>query len=98
MRPVLDAMRFEPFVFRRSTRETFEIAARMQALSAPVRGREQRRRDLVPLRRARLVIVIVERMAADLAAEVAAVLRKLLLAQGLRAADELAVHARALAA
>ena len=76
----------------------FEIAARMQALSAPVRGREQRRRDLVPLRRARLVIVVVERMRADLRAEVAAVLRELLLAQRLRPAHQFAVHAAALAA
>src|SRR6266536_1033211 len=98
MRPVLDAVRLEPFVARSCANEPFEIAARMQSLSAPVRRREQRHRDLVPLRRTRLVIVIIERMRTDFGAEIATVPGKLLVAQSLRPADELAVHARALAA
>ena len=81
MRPVLDAVRLEPFVLRGGARKALEIAARVQALSAPVRRREQRRGDLVPLGRARLVIVVVERMRADFRAEVAAVLRELFFAQ-----------------
>ena len=36
MRPVLDAVDFEPFVLRRRAHETFEIAARMQRLTAPI--------------------------------------------------------------
>src|SRR2546423_13396589 len=98
MRPVLDAVRLEPFVLRGGTREAFEIAARMQPLSAPIRGREQRSGDLVPLRRARLVIIVIKQMRADLGTEVAAVPRKLFVAQSLRPAHQFAVHAAALAA
>src|SRR5947208_3618735 len=39
VRPVLDAVDFEPLVFRRGAQEAFEIAARMQPLPAPVGGR-----------------------------------------------------------
>src|SRR4029077_8897232 len=85
-------------VRRGGARKSFEIAARMQALAAPVRRREQWHRDLVPLRRARLVIVIVERMRADVGAEVAAVLGQLLVAQRFWPADEFPVHARTFAA
>src|SRR5690606_5905325 len=38
MRPVLEAMAFEPLLLRCGAHEAFEIAARVQALSAPVRG------------------------------------------------------------
>src|SRR5690349_10538383 len=46
MGPMLDAVRLEPLLPRRGARKTFEIAAWMQALAAPVGGREQRHRDL----------------------------------------------------
>src|SRR5688572_2044607 len=36
MRPVLDAVRFQPFIFRGGTHKTLEVAARMQTLAAPV--------------------------------------------------------------
>jgi hypothetical protein len=38
MRPVLDAVALEPFLLRRGAHEAFEVAARMQALAAPVGG------------------------------------------------------------
>ena len=62
MRPVLETMTFEPFLLRRSADKTFEISAGMQTLTAPVGRRQQRDGDLVPVRRARLVVFIVERM------------------------------------
>src|SRR3954453_7997179 len=98
MRPVLDAVRLEPLVARGRADEAFEIAARMQALSAPIRRREQRHGDLVPLRRARLVIVIIEWMGANVRAEIAAVRGELLFAQSLRSANEFTMHTGTLAA
>ncbi len=98
MRPVLDAVRLQPFLLGGRAHEALEIAARMQRLAAPVGGREHGRRHLVPDRRARPMIVVVERMLANVAAEVAAVLGELSLAQCLRPADELAVHAAPAAA
>ena len=89
MRPVFDSVRLEPLVLRGGAREAFEIAARMQALSAPVRRREQRHGDLVPLRRSRLVIIIVERMCTNVGAEIAAVLGKLFFAERFRPAHQL---------
>src|ERR1035437_5742272 len=62
MRPMLDAVYFEPFLFRRRPDEALEIAARMQRLSAPIGGREQRHLDLRPIRHHRLVEFVIERM------------------------------------
>src|SRR5690606_27012450 len=70
MRPMLDAMYFEPFVLRSGAHEGFEIAARVQPLPAPVCRREERHLDLRPDRRACLVIAVVERVVEDLAAEI----------------------------
>src|SRR5438876_5304256 len=88
--PMLEAMRLQPLVLRASAHKTLEIAARVQALPAPVRGGQKRYRDLVPDRRARAVIVIVLRMGADLLAEVAAVMVELPIRKRLVAANELA--------
>src|SRR6266568_9681087 len=41
MRPMLDAVGFEPLVLRCGAHESLEVAARMQALPAPVRRREE---------------------------------------------------------
>ena len=38
MRPVLDAVRLQPFLLGGRAHEAFEIAARVQALAAPVGG------------------------------------------------------------
>ncbi len=70
----------------------------MQALAAPIGGRQKRRLHLGPDRRAGLVVVVVEGMGTDLFAEVAAVLRQLLFRQDFRPAHEFAVHPAALAA
>ena len=67
----------------------------MQALAAPIGGGEQRRDDSVPHRRAVAVIFVVERMGADHAAEIGAVLSQLFFAQRLRPAYQFAVHAAA---
>src|SRR5437879_12567424 len=98
MRPVLDAVCLEPLVLRGGAHKALEIATRMQALSAPVRRREQRHGDLVPLRRARSVIVVVDRMRANVGAEIAAVAGELFVAERLRPAHHLAMHPRTLTA
>src|ERR1700694_2764791 len=98
MRPVFDAVRLQPLVFRRGAHEAFDIAARMEPLPAPVGGREKRYLDPVPHRRARLVIGVVERMRQDLVAEIGAVLVKLLVGKRVVAAHQLAGDAAAGAA
>src|SRR5262245_48139018 len=98
MRPMLDAVHFEPFVFGRRAEEALEIAARMQRLPAPVCGREERRLYLRPDWRAATVVIVFQWMGADVVAERHAVAGELLLRQRLRSADELTMHAAALAA
>jgi len=44
--PLLAAMDFEPFLFRRDVPESFHGAARMQALIGPACDHESRRGDL----------------------------------------------------
>src|ERR1700693_1373183 len=83
MRPMLDAVRLQPFVFGGGAHEALEIAARVQTLAAPIGGREQRDGDVLPHRRARLVIFVIERMRADLVAEIAAVPGELVVRQRL---------------
>src|SRR5258706_13668013 len=98
VRPVLDAMRLEPFVFRRGADEAFEVAARVQPLPAPVGGGEEWHGDLVPLGRARLVVIVIQWVREDLVAEVAAVLLQLAVGERFVAADQLAGGAAARAA
>jgi hypothetical protein len=92
MRPVLDAMHLQPFVFRGGAHKTFEITARMQPLPAPVRGRQERHFDFVPLRRTRLVIVVVKRMGKDRVAELRTVRGQLRVGEGFISAHQLARH------
>src|SRR5262245_25487934 len=98
MGPVLDAVRFQPLLLRGGANESLEVAARMQPLSAPVGGGQERRDDLLPDRRAVAVILIVQRVSEDVIAEVAAVLREFGIRQGLVAAHRLTGDARARAA
>ncbi len=98
MGPVLDAVHLEPFLLRRRLHEALEVAARMERLAAPIGGRQQRHLDLRPHRRAGAVIVVIERMGEDRAAEIGAVRGEFLLAERLRPAHELAVDRRAAAA
>ncbi len=62
MCPVLDAMGLQPFPLGGGAHESFEIAARVQSLAAPVGRGKQRGDDLVPLRRSRPVVIVVHRM------------------------------------
>src|SRR5262249_29206228 len=73
VRPMLDTMRFQPLFLRCGAHEALEVPARVQPLPAPVGGGQKRHGDPVPARRARLVILVVERMRADLRAEIASV-------------------------
>src|SRR5260221_10967190 len=98
MRPVLDAVRLQLFFLARGAHEASEIAARMKALPAPVRRRQEGDLDLLPDGRARLVLFVVERVREDLVAEIAAVLLQLAVRKRLLAADELAGGAAARAA
>src|SRR5262252_3924551 len=98
MGPVLDAVRLEPLLLRGGADEPLEIAARVQPLAAPVRGREQWYGHPRPHRRARLVVRVIEWMIADLVAEIGAVGGEPFLRQGLRPAYQLAMHAASLAA
>ena len=79
MRPVLDAVRLQPFLLRRCAHEALEIAARMQALAAPIGRGQKRHRDLRPIGRAPMVVAVVERMGADVGAKIDAVCREFLL-------------------
>src|SRR5690348_588023 len=88
--PMRAAMRLEPLPFRPGAREGLEIAARMQALPAPVRCRQERHLHPLPARRARFVPAIVERMRQDVVAEVAAVGGELGVAQRFRTANQIA--------
>src|SRR2546425_2226418 len=87
--PVLDAVRFEPLVLRSGSDEAFEVAARVKALPSPVGGGEQGYGDFFPDRRATSVVIVVERMREDVAAEVAAVFLQLPIGQRLVAAYRL---------
>src|SRR6266849_7926877 len=98
MRPVLAAMDFEPFLPRCGLHEAFEIPARMKTLAAPIGGGKQRRRDLVPHRRASAMISVGERMGEKTVTEISAVASERALAERLRSAYELSVHGRTLAA
>src|SRR6516162_11366792 len=62
MRPMLDAVHFEPFLFGSRSEEAFKVAARMQRLAPPVGRREQRHFHFRPVWQHRLVEVVVERM------------------------------------
>src|SRR5262249_17276636 len=57
MRPVLEPVPLEPFVLRGGAHERLEVAARMQALAAPVGGRQKRRLHLRPVGHARLPVL-----------------------------------------
>ena len=89
-RPVRVAVHFEPFLLRGRAQPAFEVAARMQALPAPVGCREQRDADLGQIGRALAVILVDERARQDVAPHVAAIALELLVAQRHRAAHELA--------
>ena len=99
VRPVLQAVRLEPFLLGGRAHEAFEVAARVQALPAPVGGRKKGHPYLRPDGRALLVILVVEGVLADFIAKVAAIARQLCLRQcARRPAHQAAVHTAAPAA
>src|SRR5205814_472610 len=58
MREVRVAVDLEPFFFRAGGEEAFVVAARMQALPAPIGGGEQRRLDLAEVDHAAAVVIV----------------------------------------
>src|SRR5262245_24302122 len=95
--PVFDPVRFQPLLPGGSPHIALEIAAWMQTLAAPIGGGEQRRDNLVPPGRTRLVILVVQRMGYDFGAKFGTVLGELFIGQGLGPAYQLAVNTAALA-
>src|SRR5436190_6512131 len=94
MRPVLDAMHLEPFLFGGCAHKALKISARMQPLSAPVGGGEQRRLHLCPVRHARLPVGVGVELARDtVLVKVAPVAAELLVGERLRPRHPVAVHA-----
>src|ERR1700733_1228890 len=92
MRPMLEPVAFEPFLFRGCPDKPLEIAARMQALPAPIRRRQKRHRDLAPVGRPRSVVIIVEGMGEDFVAEAGTVTRQFFIRKSLVATDQFAGH------
>src|SRR5215211_4688464 len=93
MGPVFEPVHLEPFVLRCRPHESLEIAARMQALAAPVGSREQRDPHLRPVRHPRLpVLVAVQLVRQAILVKVAPVCPELLFGQGDRAGDPISRH------
>ena len=90
MREVGVAVHLEPLLPRAGGEIAFEIAARMQPLSSPVRRRQQRHVDLLEVRGARAVVIIDEPAPQRLAADIGAVIGELLLGQRRGPGDRLA--------
>src|SRR5258707_1626306 len=59
---MLEPVDGEPLLLRRRLEEALEVAARMQRLSAPVRGRQKRHLHPGPVRKHRLVVSVVHGM------------------------------------
>src|SRR5262249_38141083 len=92
--PVLDAVHLEPLLLGGGAHETLEIAARVQALAAPVGGGKERGLDLAPVRHARAPKLVGVELARDaVLVEIAPVLAELFLRQRLRSRDPVAVDA-----
>src|SRR5262249_110924 len=96
--PLLDALGPKPFLLGGGADKTLEIPSRVQPLSTPIGCREKRRLHLRPDRRARLVVIIIERMGDYFSAELTAIFRQLVVGQEFRTADQLAMHTTALTA
>src|SRR5215475_3887760 len=95
--PVLDAVHLEPLLLRCRLEEALEIAARMQRLSAPIRGRQQGHLDLRPVGKHSLVVLVVHGMSEIGLAEIVAVAAQRFVRERLRSRDPVAVHAAAIA-
>ena len=89
-RPVRVSVDLEPLLRGRGLREAVEVAARMDALAAPVGARQQGRRHQRQIGRALAVPLVVERMLLELLEDVDAVLGQLLVGEGDRPRHRLA--------
>src|SRR2546423_182142 len=99
VRPVLEAVHLEPLLLRRRAREPFEVAARMQALPAPVGCRKERYPDPRPVRYARAPVGIGgERVLPAVLVEIAPAGAELLLGERRRPGHPVAGHPAAIAA
>ena len=90
MREVGIAVHFQPFLFRAGGEIAFEIAAGVQALTAPIRSREERHVDPAELGHARAVIVVDRLAAQSLGADIGAIAGERLLRQRLMAGYRIA--------
>src|SRR3954462_3335993 len=89
-RPVRPAVDFQPLVVGGGAHETFEVAARVQALAAPIGGREERYLHLREIGGALDVVVVDPLAREERLPHAPAVSRQLFLAQRLGPANQLA--------
>src|SRR5215210_1749203 len=92
------AVHLEPLLLGRAANKALNVASQMQPVAAPVSGRKQGRPDLVELRGASLVIIIIEGARPHLATKISPVCNQLLVAERVRPTDELARDTAALPA
>src|SRR5207249_1721157 len=90
VREVRVAVHLEPLLLRAGGEEAFVVAARMQALPAPVGRGEQRRLDACEVNHAAAVVIIDQSPAQRLARRIGGVLRQLRGRERLRSRDRLA--------
>src|SRR5262245_22731921 len=92
VRPVLDAVYLEPFLFRRRAVKTLEVAPRMQRLATPVRRGKHRHFYLRPIWPHCCVEIVVERMCEIGFSQIVAVCAHLLGVERFRSRHPVAVH------
>src|SRR5262249_2714378 len=98
LQPVGAAMCLQPFLLRRRPHEGLEITARMEAVPAPVRFREERHSNFLQIGRALAVIVVIERVRECAGDDVASIRPQLFWRQCLGPGNRLASDAAARAA
>ena len=79
MREVGIAVDLEPFLLRARAQVALEVSARMKTHAAPVAGREQGGLDVLKLRGACHVVIVVQPASLGLARRVGAILREFFL-------------------
>ena len=92
VRPVRIAVHLEPLLLARGVEVALDVAARMQALAAPVAIREERHLDFGIVGRARAPELVVELVLEREAAEIEAVGMQHLVGRRFRTADPVAGH------
>src|SRR5207247_6962470 len=91
-------VQLKPLVLRHGSDEALDVASQVQPLASPITGGKKRHCDFRPERRASFVVIVIERMARDLAAEITTVFAQLFFGKRLRSTDKLAGNAAAWAA